>query len=170
MINRTFHVASVLIGLEEMDYMVTIPSCVMGWMSWSFFFVMDVHKDEKIFLQEPSFYIPEAKIGAGRKPTKLKADFCSFRLDKFQEGILDEDWKLEYIRDTVKGKLLLWVHKREIWAWDGKRSKAKKRVLIITKTTDPKPKVKYSISNGDVEAYSHGEYAYFVSQRYWVCL
>lgn len=132
------------------------------------FFVMDVHKDEKIFLQEPSFNIPKAKIGVGRKPTKLRADVCSFRLDRFQEGIPDEDWKLEYIRDTVKGKLLLWVHKREIWVWDGKRSKAKKRVLIITKTTDPKPKVKYSISNGNVEAYSHREYAYFVSQRYWV--
>lgn len=115
--------ASVLIGLDELEL----------------FFVMDVHKDEKIFLQEPLFNIPKAKIGVGRKPTKLRADVCSFRLDRFQEGIPDEDWKLEYIWDTVKGKLLLWVHKREIWVWDGKRSKAKKRVLIITKTTDPKP-------------------------------
>lgn len=28
--------------------------------------------------------------------------------------------------------------------------------------------MKYSISNGDIEAYSHREFAYFVSQRYWV--
>jgi SRSO17 transposase len=132
------------------------------------FFVMDVHKDEKVFLQEPSFKIPEPKTGAGRKPKKLKADVCSFRLDKLQEGIIEDDWRLENIRDTVKGKLRLLVYKKEIWIWDGKSSKAKKRVLIITKTTDPKPKVKYSISNGDIEAYSHREYAYFVSQRYWV--
>lgn len=132
------------------------------------FFVMDVHKDERIFLDEPSFKVPEAKTGAGRKPTKLKADLCSYRLDKLQESIPEDNWKLEYIRDTVKGKLCLYVYKKEIWTWDGKSETAKKRVLIITKTTDSKPKIKYSISNGDVESYSHSEYAYFVSQRYWV--
>ncbi|MDZ7776390.1 MAG: hypothetical protein U5L09_12700 [Bacteroidales bacterium] len=40
--------------------------------------------------------------------------------------------------------------------------------MIITKTTDKKPKIKYSISNGDLDGYTHKEYAYFVSQRYWV--
>jgi SRSO17 transposase len=132
------------------------------------FFVMDVHKDETVFLQEPSFSIPGATAGAGRKPTKLKASCGSFRLDKLQEGIPGDEWKLEDIRDTVKGKLRLWVWKKEVWTWNGESSTAKKRVLIITKTTGPNPKVKYSISNGDIDVYSHGGYAYFVSQRYWV--
>ncbi len=87
---------------------------------------------------------------------------------KFQESIPEDNWKLEYIRDAVKGKLYLYVYKKEIWTWDGKSETAKKRVLIITKTTDSKPKIKYSISNGDIESHSHSEYAYFVSQRYWV--
>lgn len=132
------------------------------------FFVMDLHKDETVFLQEPSFSIPGAKAGAGRKPTKLKASCGPIRLDKLQEGIPDDEWKLEDIRDTVKGKLRLWVCKKEVWTWDGESSTAKKRVLIITKTTGTKPKVKYSISNGDIDGHSHGGYAYFVSQRYWV--
>lgn len=129
---------------------------------------MDVHKDEKIFLQEPEINIPDAKAGAGRKPKKLNANIESFRLDKFQQAISEGEWKLEDIRDTVKGKLRLLVYKREIWTWDVESSKAKKRVLIINKTTDSKPKVKYSISNGSIEAYSHCEFAYFISQRYWV--
>lgn len=132
------------------------------------FFVMDVHKDETVFLEEPLFSIPMAKAGAGRKPTKLKASCSSVRLDKLQEGIPDDEWKLENIRNTVKGKLRLWVYKKEVWIWDGESSTAKKRVLLITKTTDPKPKVKYSVSNGDIDTHNHGEYAYFVSQRYWV--
>ena len=134
------------------------------------FFVMDVHKDEKIFLQEPLFTVPLAKPGAGRKPTKLKADIPSFRLDKLQKDIPENEWKLEDIRDTVKGKLRLWVYKREIWTWNGKKSKAKKRILIITKTAQANVKIKYSISNGYVKAYSHKEDAYFVSQRYRACL
>ena len=132
------------------------------------FFVMDVHKDEKVFLQEPIFQVPEAKKGPGRKPTKLKSDICSIRLDKIQKEIPLNNWKSENIRDTVKGKLRLLVYKKKVWTWDRKSSKAKERILIITKTTNLKPKIKYSISNGDMEAYSHREFAYFVSQRYWV--
>ncbi len=132
------------------------------------FFVMDVHKDEKIFLQEPFFQVPEAKKGAGRKPTRLKANIDSIRLDKLLQEIPENDWVLEDIRDTVKGKLRLLVYKKKIWTWDKKSLLAKRRVLVITKTIGLKPKVKYSISNGDIEAYSHREFAYFVSQRYWV--
>jgi SRSO17 transposase len=132
------------------------------------FFVMDVHRDEKVFLQKPSFAVPPAGPGAGRTPTKLKANTPSIRLDKLPEDIPQSGWRLEAIRDTVKGKLQLWVNKREVWIWDGKNPKAKKRTLIITKTTDARPKVRYSMSNGDVGAHSHEKYAYFVSQRYWV--
>jgi SRSO17 transposase len=132
------------------------------------FFVLDVHKDETVFLEEPSFAVPKAKAGSGRKPKKLKADVTSIRLDKLQEEIPEDEWKLEDIRDTVKGRLRLFVYKKEVYTWDGESSTAKKRVLIITKTTDSNQKVKYSFSNGDTNAYSHREYAYFVSQRYWV--
>jgi len=132
------------------------------------FYVMDVHKDERVFLEEPAFSIPPSNPGKGRNPTKLQPNIKSMRLDKLVTLIADNSWKLEEIRDTVKGKLMLLVHKQNIWIWDGESEKAKKKVLIITKTTDIKPKIKYSISNGDLDAYNHKEYAYFVSQRYWV--
>lgn len=132
------------------------------------FFVMDVHKDERVFLREPLFTVPQTKPGRGRKPTKIKADVPSVRLDKILEDIPQHQWELENIRDTVKGKLQLWIYKKEVWTWDGEKPRTTKRTLIITKTTGSKPKVKYSMSNGGVDAHSHREYAYFVCQRYWV--
>lgn len=132
------------------------------------FYVLDVHKDERAFLQEPSFSVPATKSGRGRKATKIKPDAETMRLDKLASSLSEQTWQLETIRDTVKGKLMLHVHKQEIWIWDGKSEKARKRVLVITKTTDQKPKIKYSISNGGIDTYTHKEYAYFVSQRYWV--
>ncbi|MDC0584264.1 IS701 family transposase [Bacteroidales bacterium] len=132
------------------------------------FYVLDVHKDEKVYLQEPGFYIPESKSGKGRKAIKLHPDVEPVRLDKLIKSLPVESWSTEEIRDTVKGKLILWVYKSTVWTWDGKSKKAKKRVLIITKTTDSKPKTKYSLSNGESDNYTHKEYAYFVSQRYWV--
>lgn len=129
-------------------------------------YVLDVHKDEKVFLEEPDVFIPSAKPGRGRKPVKARPNVEPIRLDKLVLSITEEQWKLEEIRDTVKGKLILQVHKQNVWVWDGEKIKTK--VLIITKTTDRKAKVKYSLSNGELHDYSHKEYAYFVTQRYWV--
>lgn len=132
------------------------------------FFVLDVHKDETVFEEEPIFSIPEKQQGAGRTPEKLKANIDSIRLDNLISKIPVLDWKKEEIRDTTKGKLSLYIYKREVWSWDGKESTARKQTLIITKTSEKTEKIKYSFSNGELDRYNHQEYRYFVAQRYWV--
>ncbi len=132
------------------------------------FYVLDVHKDETVYTEEPSFFIPERKSKKGPKPIKMRADKKPIRLDKLINQIEAAQWKLEEIRDTTKGKLKLHVYKTTVWTWDKKENKSRQRTLIITKTTDKKPKVKYSLSNGAEEQYNFKEYAYFVCQRYWV--
>lgn len=132
------------------------------------FFVLDVHKDEKVFLEEPRFEVPERRAKRGRAPENLKADTEALRLDRLQERIRPQDWRLEQIRDTTKGLLRLWVYKADVWSWDNESAYASKRTLIITKTDERVPRIKYSFSNGDLDEYTHREYAYFVCQRYWV--
>ena len=133
------------------------------------FFVLDVHKDETVFLQELHFEVPECKSKKGRAPENLKADTEALPLDRLQERIQPQDWKLEKIRDTNKGLLRLWVYKTDVWSWDNESMYPTKRTLIIiTKTTEKLPKIKYSFSNGDLDEYTHKEYAYLVCQRYWV--
>jgi len=131
-------------------------------------FVLDVHKDEKVFLSEPVFKVPEKRKGKGRNPKRLKADIEPVRLDKLLQNISEDQWKLEEIRPTTTGILYLNIYKKEVWIWNGKDSQATKRTLIITKTTGVNPKVKYSFSNGNLKQYTHKEYGYFVAQRYWV--
>ena len=132
------------------------------------FYVLDVHKDELVYLEKPKLSIPERKSSKGRLPTKLKADKTPIRLDKLLCQIKPEQWKLESIRDTTKGRLKLYVYKIAVWNWDGKEEQAIQRTLIITKTAGKKPKIKFSISNGKHDQYSHKEYAYMIAQRYWV--
>lgn len=132
------------------------------------FFVLDVHKDETVYLEEPTLGVPEKKTGRGRTPKNVKALQPEIRLDKILHQLTPDDWKLEEIRDSVKGKIRLFVHKAQVWTWDGKELAARKRTLIITKTADKQAKIKYSFSNGEVDQYSQKEYAYFVAQRYWV--
>ena len=132
------------------------------------FFVLDIHKDEKVYVEEAKIEVPQKKEGRGRIPKNKQAIGESIRVDKLKDSLSQQDWKLEYIRDTVQGKLSLHICKKEVWVWDGKEDRARKRTLVITKTNDQTVKTKYSISNGGLDDYSHGQYAYFVAQRYWV--
>lgn len=132
------------------------------------FFVLDVHKDETVYLEEPTFGVPEKIKGRGRTPKNAKALQPEIRLDKIMQQLTSNDWSLEDVRDSVKGKIRLFVFKTQVWTWNGKESAARKRTLIITKSDDKHAKTKYSFSNGEQNQYSHKEYAYFVAQRYWV--
>lgn len=132
------------------------------------FFVLDVHKDETVFLEEPTFEMPQKKKGRGRAPKTVKALQPKVRLDKIMQQLTPSDWKLEDVRDSVKGKIRMFVFKTQVWTWNGKEQTARKRTLIITKSADKHAKTKYSFSNGEVDQYSHKDYAYFIAQRYWV--
>jgi len=94
--------------------------------------------------------------------------FTIFHTVDFLDGISTNEWMRVNVRDSTRGILQRDVYKRQVWVWDKEEAQARKRTLIITKTVADKPEIKYSLSNGDVNQYTHKEYAYFVCQRYWV--
>jgi len=128
------------------------------------FYVLDVHKDETVFLTEPSFSVPECKGKRGRKPTELKPKIEPIQLQKYIETLSDKDFTIEKIRKTSKGWKYAKVHTVNLWHWDGKEDKARERTLVITRSE----KTKYSLSNGKKEQYTNKEWAYFQCSRYWV--
>ncbi len=92
----------------------------------------------------------------------------SCRVDNYAKGLNHRDWFKVKVRNTAKGALKMKVHIVDVWVWDGKEEKPRKRTLVITMTKDKRPKIKYSFSNGGAETYHPKEYAYFQVQRYWV--
>lgn len=131
-------------------------------------YILDVHKDILVFLGKPNIFMPEKKAGRGRKPKKLKAEGKQSRLDQYSNSLQENNWEKVKVRKTAKGWLKLKVHVVDVWIWDGHEEQARRRSLVITKTMDKKPKIKYSFSNGKSDEYTKKEYAYFQSQRYWV--
>jgi SRSO17 transposase len=128
------------------------------------FYVLDVHKDELIFLSEPSFRIPERKSTKGRKPELIQPDIEAIQLQNYIKTLSTKDFTREQIRKTTKGWKYAMVHTVAVWHWDGKEQKAQKRTLVITRSE----KTKYSLSNGEKEKYTNNEWAYFQVSRYWV--
>jgi len=132
------------------------------------FYVLDVHKDELIYLAEPSFSIPPKKGTRGANPIKRKADKPAIRIDEYFQNLNEGQWDRVKIRKTAKGWKYVWAHTVAVWHWDGKEEKARSRTLIITRTEEKNPKVKFSFSNGEINEYTKEEYAYFQCNRYWV--
>jgi SRSO17 transposase len=132
------------------------------------FYVLDVHKDELIYLEEPCFSVPAKQGKRGATPTKIKADKPSIRIDKYCNDLVENQWDNVEVRKTAKGLKYVFVHTVAIWHWNGIEEKAQARTLVITRTQEKNPKVKYSFSNGTITDYTAKEYAYFQCGRYWV--
>ena len=131
-------------------------------------YVLDVHKDELIYEEEPHIAVPPRTHPQGPTPTKLRADRDAIRLDRYCTELPAEDWECVKLRKTTTGWLTRRVHVASVWGWDGKEAHARRRTLVITKTVGRTPKTKYSVSNGGIDEYTPQEYAYFQAQRYWV--
>ena len=134
-------------------------------------FVLDIHKDQHVFLTEPTIAIPARGGSKGRPPTRLKADVPSLRVDQYAAGLSHSQWQKVPIRKTTKGWLKAWIHIKEVWVWDGEEKAGRKRTLIIRKSipqNNGPAEIKYSLSNGNINDYSIEEFAYFQAQRYWV--
>ena len=127
-------------------------------------YVLDIHKDERVFSREPTLSVPEKKTGRGRTPTLLHPDIASMQVQDYMKTLSGKDFKEVKVRRTAKGWKKCKVHTATVWQWDGKEGRAKKRTLLITVSD----KVKYSLSNGEQEAYSAKQWAYFQCCRYWV--
>jgi SRSO17 transposase len=131
-------------------------------------YVLDVHKDERIYLEEPQIAVPPRTHAKGRTPTAPQADRESIRLDQYCATLSKADWELVTIRKGEKGWLKRHVHVATVWVWDGEDAHARRRTLVISRTPGAKPKTTYSVSNGTLEEYTVQDYAYFQAQRYWV--
>jgi SRSO17 transposase len=132
------------------------------------FYLLDVHCDEKVYLECPKIGVPKQKRGRGRKPQKAKPDKGAIRLDNYCKGLSGKDWKIVKVRKSAKGTIKLKVHKVKVWVWREGEEKVRERTLVITKTLDKNQRTKYSFSNGGCNEYSCKEYAWYQSQRYWV--
>ncbi len=129
-------------------------------------FMVDVHKDQCIYLEDPDPLVPPPTSNKGRKPTKLKAQTTPIRVDQWVAQQPAEDWQRIHVRDTTKGKLLVdTVHKR-VWLWDGEESQANCWYLIVRREVK-KNKIKYSLSNAP-KSTSLKRLAFMQAQRYWI--
>jgi SRSO17 transposase len=132
-------------------------------------FVLEVHSNQKIYLEEPEIYIPIWTGKKGRKPSLPKSKQQPLQARQYVSSTQRSYWKEFTIRDATKGPIRCLALVRKIWVWDGKSPMAKERLLIARKTNVSNGfEVKYALTNAKENKFSWLELVQMQSQRYFI--
>jgi SRSO17 transposase len=130
-------------------------------------FMIDVHSDFHIYIEDPDPYLPEKKTKRGRKVKKYKTDKKSFEVREVVKTIPIQRWKKISIRDTTRGKLNVRICRITVYIWDGKTDRAKRWTLVVTKSIGPNPDTKISLTNAPHTTSLH-RLGWMQRQRFWI--
>lgn len=130
-------------------------------------FVVDIHSDFFVYLEDPCPYIPEKTSKNGRSFKNYRSDSESKGVGEIVSSIPQSEWTVLSLRDTTRGELKVHAWMQPVYIWDGKSPEIYRWHLIATKTLDKNSDIKISISNAP-EGTTLKRLAWMQRQRYWV--
>ena len=110
-------------------------------------FMLHVHADRLVYLEDPRPEVPPRKGGRGRPPTKLQAQSEPIRVDALFKPLTEDDFERLAIRRTTKGLLEVNAYRRPVWVWDGEEKEARRFTLYIRRDLEAPNEIKYCLSN-----------------------
>ena len=131
-------------------------------------FVVDVHKDQMVYLAMPEIYIPAPENKRGRKPVRPLTGTTPVQAQDYIKTLRNPDFQKVNIRKGTKGWLTANVHIAQVWVWNNEENKARERTLIIRKSTKGNDEIKYALSNFTVKRKTVQEFAFMQAQRFWI--
>jgi len=131
-------------------------------------FVADVHKDQRIYLEDPRPSVPPTPAGQrGRKRTRRVAQTEATRVDNWAMSQPETAWRRLTLRDSTKGKLRVDVLHRRVWSWDGREAQTRCWHLLVRREINSRDEIKYSLSNAPEDT-PVLRLAKMQGQRYWI--
>ncbi len=103
-------------------------------------YMFDIHKDQHVFIEEPLLEVPAPKPGKSRKPSLVKPDKQSIRVDKYCDALSKDEWEEIKVRKTTKGTLKALFHFAKVFIWNQTSNTIEPRLLVIKKQKKKKVK------------------------------
>lgn len=130
-------------------------------------FMIDVHRDQAIYVNRPNPYIPEKKSKKGRTPCEYRVDEKSIQIEDFVKSISNSKWETIEVRDSTKGPLVYEVFAKRVYVWNQEMEKKPRNYwLVIRRDAQTHDDYKYSISNASNT--STKQLAFMQGQRFWI--
>jgi SRSO17 transposase len=133
-------------------------------------YVLEVHKDQPVYAEPPTLYLPEKQGERGRNPTRYKAMEKPLEVQELSPSQSSKKWKQIRLRKTGKGDLVCMGYVQKVYTWDGESANWEEKELIIrvTKTSNGNWEYKYALSNAAEDEFTTEELVRMQSQRYFV--
>lgn len=126
-------------------------------------FVIDVHCDQRIYLEEPG--------GSFQEPTSAdqqqSPSAAPLSVEQWAAQQPSTAWEAVFVRHSSRGELRLETLRCCVWLLEGKDCTARKWQLLVTREVGDPKTVKYSLSNAALTT-SLQRLVYMQRQRYWV--
>jgi SRSO17 transposase len=123
-------------------------------------FVIDAHRDQRIFLEEPSRAVQETAEGQPAPATPLT-------VEQWVAQQPSDAWQEVWVRHSSQGELRVEALRCPVWLLENKDTEARSWQLVVTREKGDPKAVKYSLSNAP-SSLSLQRLAYMQRQRYWV--
>jgi SRSO17 transposase len=143
------------------------PAFLRSLVAMDEIFVVDVHKDQQMYLEDPQPIIPESATAQGRPRSRRQAQTARIRVDQWAKEQPDVDWQCVTLRDSSKGKLRVEILHRRVWLWDGKEAQAHQWHLLVRREIGSPETIHYTLSNAPAETPPH-RLAQMQAQRFWI--
>lgn len=144
------------------------PAFMSGLDDMNEIFVVDVHKDQLIYLDDPQPVIPPRKNNQrGRKTSRYQAQTLPVRIDNWKEAQPEEAWQRYKLRDSTKGELIVEILHQRVWVWDKNETHVHQWHLIVRRELNSQGTCKYTLSNAPAETSAH-QLAQMQGQRFWI--
>ena len=130
-------------------------------------FVVDIHKDQHIYLEDPQPYIPESTNSRGRRPSRRISNQKSIRVDQWLKQQPEERWQTVRLRKGEKGELRAQFMEESIWLWDKKEAKPRQWRLLVRRELESPSTLHFTLSNVPEEI-RMDQLARMQGQRFWI--
>jgi len=130
-------------------------------------FVADVHRTQRVWLDQPDRAVAPSLPGRGRPAQKRQASGEPVTVESLVKGFTRADWTRCVLRDSTRGELRVDLAHRRVWLWDGEEATPRCWHLIVRREVKSPDTIKYTLSNAAAET-PVLRLGQMQGQRYWV--
>ena len=128
-------------------------------------FLVDVHKDFRVYRADPRPHVPRKTTSKGRCPSLAQASTVPLEVRELVEKAPESDWKTISLRQSTQGGVVYRCLRIPVWIWE----KGTRRVLPchLVARQEITGEIKYSLSNASQKT-TLTRLAKVQAQRYWI--
>jgi SRSO17 transposase len=130
-------------------------------------FIVDLHSDFRVYVEDPKPYLPQKVNQTGRPFTNYRSDQTALEVKALMNSVPGQQWKTVTLRQTTRGGLRVRICRLEVYVWDGESEEVKSWTVVITKSLGKNSDTKISLTNAPKEV-KLKKLGWMQRQRYWV--